>query len=209
MMRPRVNASRGRHRRHELHGAGEAERFDLSLQRGPVRTVADQRRGDGASGRAQTRDGVEQDVDALDRPQLAHEHQVGRVGCARDRLEFVVRHAVMDDAHQAARAADLAAENVGAVGAFEQEQVAAQHQQAFGRQIEFSGQGVVAEQQAAAMRRIGAHRALGSEREPGIGAAFGAVPVHHVGLGLRGPAHDMGEDDEVARIGVAVHRKFG
>ncbi len=82
-------------------------------------------------------------------------------GVRRDRLEFLARHAVVDDAHEPARRADLAAENLRAVGALEQEQIAAQHQQPLGRQIEFSGQGVVAEQQAAAMRRIGAHGARG------------------------------------------------
>ena len=115
----------------------------------------------------------------------------------------------MDDTHQAARAADFAAESVGAIGTFEQEQVAAQHQQALGRQIKFSGEGLVTEQQAAAMRRVGAHGAFGSERKAGIGAAFGAVPVHHVGPGLRGAAHDMGEHEQVAGIGVAAHRDAG
>ena len=87
--------------------------------------------------------------------------------------------------------ADFAFEHLGAKGAFEQIQVAAPHQKALGGQIKFAGKRVVAEQQAAAMRRIGAHRAPVAERQPRIGAAFGAVPVHHVGFGLRDPAHDM------------------
>ena len=104
---------------------------------------------------------------------------------AYDRREFGARHAVVHDAHQAFRIADLAAEDFLAVGAFEQEQVAAQHQQALGRQIELPGQRVVAEQQAAAVRRIGAHGAVAAEGKPRIGAALGAVAVHDVGLGLR------------------------
>src|SRR5450759_3359223 len=59
------------------------------------------------------------------------------------------------------------------------------------------------------MRRIGAHGALGSEREAGIGASLGAVSVYHVGLGLRGAAHDMGEHEKIAGIGVAAHRNAG
>src|SRR5665213_2100624 len=104
----------------------------------------------------------------------------------------------MNDAHQAARMAYFASENLGAVGALEQEQIAAQHQQAFGRQIKFPGQRVVAEEQAAAMWRIGAHRAFVAENHTGIGAAFGAMSVHYVGFRLRDTAHDLAEHVGIA-----------
>ena len=46
------------------------------------------------------------------------------------------------------------------------------------------------------MRRIGAHGAAPVEGKPRIGAAFGAVAVHHVGLRLGDAAHDMGEREQ-------------
>ena len=126
-------------------------------------------------------------------------------GLHRHRLEFRARDAVVDDAHEPARLADLAAEHVGAKGAFEQKQVAAQHQEPLGGQIKFAGERVVAEEQAAAMRRIGAHGARAADQQPGIGAALGAVPVHDVGICLSGPAHHMGKREQIARIGLAAH----
>ena len=115
----------------------------------------------------------------------------------------------MHDAHEAARCPDLATENLGAVGAFEQEKIATQHQKLFGRKVEFSSHGVVAEQQAAAVRRIGADRAAGVERHARIGAAFGAVAVHHVRAGLRDSAHHMCHRDGIARSDVAAHGNAG
>ncbi len=106
-------------------------------------------------------------------------------------------------------ATNFAFEHLGAKGAFEQIQVAAPHQKALGGQIKFAGQRVVAEQQAAAMRGIGAHRARVAEGQPRIGAAFGAVPVHHVGFGIRDPAHDMAKRWHIARSGLAAHRICG
>ncbi len=89
MMRPRVNATR----------AGIAGLNCTAPVRPSVSTWACSAARSGPSPTsvavtmrpavAQTRDRVEQHVDALDRPQLAHEHQIGRVGCAFDRLEFV------------------------------------------------------------------------------------------------------------------------
>ena len=59
------------------------------------------------------------------------------------------------------------------------------------------------------MRRVGAHRAPGIERHARIGAAFGAVAVHHVRASLRNTTHDMRHRDriawpDVARMGMRV-----
>ena len=80
-----------------------------------------------------------------------------------DRLEFGLRHAIMNDAHEAVRLADLLAENLAAIGALEQEQRPAHQQDALEREIHAARPIAVTEQQAAAMWRIGAHHA-----RPGI-----------------------------------------
>ena len=71
------------------------------------------------------RERIEQHVDALEHAQFADEHDVGRVGLRRDLGELLRRHAIVHDAHQRARRADLGGEHIAAVAALEQEQLGA------------------------------------------------------------------------------------
>ena len=174
-------------------------RVDLGFELGGQRSAADQRGGDLAAWPMQQRDGVDQSVDAFDRTQFAEKDQIGGVGRERDRLELRRADAIVHDPHQAGRLADLGVEDVGAVGAFKQIEIAARHQQAFEPEIDLAGQVAVVEQQAAAMRRIGPHRRLAGKGKPGEGAAFGAVAVHDVGLGRANAARDMVAGGKIGR----------
>ena len=115
----------------------------------------------------------------------------------------------MDDAHKTGWLPDLGAENVGAVSALKQKQVAAQHQQTLGRQIDFSRQRVVREQQAAAVRCVGAHKTFGTEGKPRVGAALCAMAMHHVGVDLFDPAYHSREREKIGGAGVPPHRNAG
>ena len=194
-----------RHSRLELDDINQTETLNLSSQRVTFGAVADQGCGYDPAGAMQMREGVDQDIDAFDRPELTHEHQIAGVSSRFYRLEFFAGYAVVYDPHKPARRADFAAKYVRAVCAFKQKQVSAQHQHFFCREIEFSGQSVVAEQQTAAMWGIGAYRASGIEGQASIRAPFGAVTVHDVGTGLRDPAHDLRKRESIAWSDVAAH----
>jgi hypothetical protein len=178
-------------------------------QRGRFRTVTNQSGRQQAPLAVQRSDGVDQRVDALHRPEFADEHDVARVRRRDDRCEFATADAVVHDAHQPARRADLAAKDVGAVGALEQIKIAAGHQRAFHQQIRLARKLRVIEQQAAAVRRIGAHDRPADESETRGGAAFGAVPMHHVGVDLPQTPADMRDGAEIARTELPRDRHAG
>ena len=149
---------------------------------------------------------VNQNIDAFDGPELTHEDKVGCIGPCINWRKLLFRHAVVDDAHETLRLADLAAEYFGAVSALKKEEVAAQHQQLFSGEIEFAGERVVSEQKTATVRRIGADRTRGIECQARIGAAFCAVAVHHVRACSGNSPHDVAEYGRVARAEVPAHR---
>ena len=82
---------------------------------------------------AQPRHRVDQEVGALDVPELADIDQVGGVIGFHDRIEFIGGDAVEDASHQPLRRADGALIGVARKRAFEQEQVGVVHQRAFER----------------------------------------------------------------------------
>ena len=102
-----------------------------------------------------------------------------RVG--RHRHEFGIGDAIVHDAHQRARFADLGGEGVAAVLRSRTETGrCAARSSAFGGQVEKSCRRGPAIVQAAAMRRVDAHGACSRVRKPRIGATFGAVAMHDV-----------------------------
>ena len=76
MTRPSVSASRAGMAGWKRIDIGQTKPLDLGMQGVALGTVADQRCRDSAATAMQLRDGVDQDVDAFDRPEFAQEHQI-------------------------------------------------------------------------------------------------------------------------------------
>ena len=146
---------------------------------------------------------LDQHVDRLDRPQLADADDVGGVGLDRDRLEFGLADAVAHDAHHGARRADLGAEQVGDVAAFEQEEIGAPVQDPLDGAIKAAADGAGTIDQRAAVGRIGADRMAEIRHQARQRRALGAVAVQDVGLKRRNPARDAVQRVNVARIELA------
>src|SRR5262249_13175492 len=139
----------------------------------------------------------DQHINALEQAQLADKEQVGCALAHHDRLKFVVGDAIVHDPHEAwwdvwreigwlaDLVADLGLEQVAAIGALEQEKISAAHERTFGIEINKTCWRAPAEMQAAAVRRVDADCLSlgggGGDAQARIGAAFGAMPVNHVG----------------------------
>ncbi len=108
----------------------------------------------------------------------------------RDLCELLGGDAVVHDADQGARRADLGDERVPAVPALEQEQLGAAHQHLFERQVDEADRRRATVMQAAAMRRVDADEL--AAREPRIGATLGAVAVQDVDAAPRGRVRRCG-----------------
>ena len=97
-----------------------------------------------------------QNVYSFDRPEFAHENQIGRIRRAFHRTKVRLADAVMHDAHDPFGIADVGAEDLLAISALKKKQVAAPHENVFEPQIEGSEQCVRPEEQAAAVGRVDA-----------------------------------------------------
>ena len=111
-------------------------RCDLRLQRLEFLAVAAERQRHRPAVGAQPRHGVDQEIGALDVPELADIDHVGGVVGLGDRLEFIGGDAVEHAAHQACGRADGALIGVAGERALEQEQVGAVHQRALEAAVE-------------------------------------------------------------------------
>ena len=157
-------------------------RCDLGLEVCAFLAVAGERQRHRPAVGAQPRHRVDQEVRALDVPELADIEQVGGVLGLDDRIEFVGGDAVEDAAHQALGHADGALIGVARERAFEQEQVGTVHQRAFEAGIDIALERRQRIMQRTAMRRIDPDRALGRGLQANEGAGLGAVAVQDVRL---------------------------
>ena len=210
MMRPRASASRAGIAGMKRTALARPRRSTCACSASRSGPVADQRGGDAAAAALELGDRVDQHVDAFDRPQLAHEDEIGRVGPRHDRAR--IPRATRRCARRApARAAcRSSAENVGAVGALEQEQVAAQHQQSLGasdKTFRPACRGRTAGCRHAAYRRApraGCRTRAGHRRRPW---RRGRARRRHCVCAMR--RIDMRQRGQVAGIGMAAHRNAG
>ena len=141
----------------EAHRLGETEPFDLGLERLHFLAVTGKRQRDRLAVGAQPRHRIDQEVGALDVPELADIDDIGGVSRLDDRVEFVGGDAVEHAAHQPLRHADGALIGVAREGAFEQEQIGVVHQRAFEAAVEGALERIQRVMQRAAMRRIDAN----------------------------------------------------
>jgi hypothetical protein len=114
----------------EADGLAQAEPRDLGLEMAEFLAVAGQRQRHRFPVGAQPRHRVDQEVRALDVPELTDIDHVGGVGRRHDGIELVGGHAVEHAAHQARGDADGALIGVACKRALEQEQVGRVHQRA-------------------------------------------------------------------------------
>ncbi len=166
----------------EADGTGEAEPLDLRFQRRRFLAVAAERQRDLLAAGMQLRHGIDQQIRALDVPELAHIGEVGGVVGRHDGLEFLGGDAIEDAAHHALGRADDALIGVAGKCALEQEQVGRIHQRALEPRVELALEGVEGIMQRAAMRGVDADGVVGAPPHADEGAGLGAVAVHHVGL---------------------------
>ena len=115
----------------EANRIAEIEALDLSLERRGFFAVACERERDGLAVGPQPRHCIDQEVGALDMPELTDIDHIGRVIGRCDGVEFVGGHAVEDAFHEASWRADDALIGIARECAFEQEKVGAVHQSAF------------------------------------------------------------------------------
>jgi hypothetical protein len=137
--------------------SADAEPLYLRLQRFEFLAVAAQRQRHRPAVGTQPRHGVDQQIRALDVPELADIDHVGGVVGLGDRLEFFRGDAVEHAARQALGGADGTLIGIAGERAFEQEQVGAVHERALEPAVEFALPGIQRVMQRTAMRRIDAN----------------------------------------------------
>ena len=120
----------------EAHRLGEAELLDLGFERLHFLAVATERQRHRLAAGAQPRHRIDQEVGALDVPELADVGDIGGISRHDDRLEFVGGDAVEYAAHQPFRYTDGALIGVARERALEQEQFGVVHQPAFQEAVE-------------------------------------------------------------------------
>ena len=191
----------------EAHGLGEAEPFDLRLQRLEFFAVAGKRQRHRLAVGAQPRHRVDQDIGALDVPELADIDDVGGVVRCWYGIEFIGGNAIEHAAHESGRLADGALIGVARERALEQEQVGAVHQRAFEPAVDRAFQRVQRVMQRTAMRRVDANGFAGAALEADERAGLGAVAMQHVRLQFSDQAHEMRPYHSVDRHRLAPDRK--
>src|SRR5579864_9026160 len=134
---------------------------------------------------------------------FADADDVGGIGFGRNRLEFRLADAVAHDAHHGAGRADLGAEQVGDVAAFEQEEVGTPVQDPLDGAIKSAADGAGTIDQRAAMGRVDADRVAEIRHQARQRRALGAVAVEDVGLERRNAARDAMQRIDVERIELA------
>lgn len=179
----------------EADGAGEAEPLDLRFERRGLLAVTAERQRDLLTALVQARHRVDQQIGALDVPELTDISEVGGVVGHDDRFEFLRRHAVEDAMHHALRLADDALIGVAGKRAFEQEQVGRVHQRTLEPRVKLALEGVEGIMQRAAMRGVDADGVVGSPPHADESAGLGAVAMHDVGL-ERGDQAPQAEPDQ-------------
>ena len=169
----------------------EAEPLDLSLERLDFLAITGERQRDRFAVGAKSRHRVDQEVGALDMPELADIDDIGRISRFDDRVELVRRHTVEYAAHQPGRYADGALVGVARELAFEQEQVGAVHQRPFEAAIECALQRIQRVVQRTAMRRIDANGFFRAGLQANESAGFGAMSVQDIRVQPADQAHEM------------------
>ena len=148
----------------------------------PSPRFADEDGGELAPLRAQQRERVDQRVDALEMAQLADIEHVVRTG-AGHLVELGLVKAVIDDGGAGHEGAERFTREPRDIGALEQEGVGPAGKGPLGGHVEPMLRRAQRIVEAAAVRRVDAGGAVPVRpgREPGVEAALGAVPVHHIG----------------------------
>src|SRR6202171_5430082 len=175
----------------EVDRFGQTEPLDLSLQRRESLAIARQRQRDLFAVGMQPRHRIDQEVRALDVPELADIDDVGGVVGLDDGIELLRGHPVEYAAHQPLGRADGALIGIAREGAFEQEQIGGVHQRAFEAAVECALDRIQRVMQRAAMRRIDSNGAIGAGFQADEGAGFGAMAVQDVRLQPPDQTHDM------------------
>ena len=160
---------------------GDVEAPRLRLEFGVVRSFAGNRRRDATAATFSIGDSASISTsNALTGRNSPSPTNIGRIGAGAIGGELVLGDAVVHDAHQCRRAADLGAEQAGDIVALEQKQIGAPLQEPFQRAIEAAADRAGTIDQRAAMRRVDADCAGRGRRKSRQRRALGAVAVKHV-----------------------------
>src|SRR5882672_3993678 len=188
----------------EADRVGETEPLDLSLEIFEFLAVSGQGQRYQLAVGAQPRHRIDQEVGALDVPELADIDDIAGVGCPDDRIEFVGGYAVENAAHKSFGDADGALIGIARKSAFEQEQVGGVHQRAFKAAIDLPLEGGQRKMQRAAVGGVDPNGARRAALQTNEGAGLGAVTVQHVGLQTPDQPHEVRPYQRIGRKQLAA-----